>query len=684
MRTPSTPANPPLKQTLLICVALAVVTLIVFWPVHRFDFINYDDTDYVAKNPRIQEGFTSSAIQWAFTESHSSNWHPVTWLSHMLDWQLFGKNAGGHHMVNVMFHIANSLLLFVLLRRMTQTTWPGAFVAALFALHPLHVESVAWVAERKDVLSTFLWLLTTWHYVRFAQARHALPPRRSALDYSLALLFFALGLMSKPMLVTLPFTLLLLDFWPLRRMAGNNNSREITLPRLKSSIVEKIPFFALIVISSALTFWAQRKGGAVTSLNALSLEGRISNALISYPRYLGKMLWPENLTILYPHPWQWPIWIAIAAALFLIGVTVVAIRNRQKHPYLIVGWLWFLGTLVPVIGLVQVGMQAIADRYAYIPLIGIFIAVTWWAWSVFGEPSKNRTALGVVAAVILIGCTLATAKQLQHWQNSGTLFSRAVTLTKKNFLAHNNLGFYLYENGNVDEAIQHFQSAIQIYPQFEISWRNMGQALDEKHRYAEAVTHYEKALQLNPGHLEVRNRLGNSLSEIGRVDEAIGHYNYVLERQPENVDAHNNLGVALAMKGQLADALVHLEKAVALNPRSASAHSNLGNAYAVQQKVDLAISHYKTALSLNTDDARTHNNLGNALAAKGMLAEAIENYRAAIRMEPVNPEAHLNLGLALARNGARNEAILELEEALRQRPNYPDAQQQLHALRSSN
>lgn len=691
---PASPTRPWRARS--ICLLLSIAVLLVFWPVVGFEFINYDDPDYVSSNTHVQKGVTWENVKWAFAESHASNWHPLTWISHMLDWQFFGNQPGGHHMMNVLLHLGSTLLLFLVLRKMTGAAWPAAFVAALFALHPLHVESVAWVAERKDVLSAFFWILTMLVYAHYVE-QAALRSKWRAPLYLLTLVCFALGLMAKPMVVTLPFVLLLLDYWPLNRFgkgapgAGNAATIPRTPPaRVGLSVIirelprlalEKIPFFALIAISSALTFWAQKKGGAVTSLHALPVASRVSNAVISYPRYLGKMLWPENLAVLYPHPWKWHLGLALAAGLFLVAATVIVIRQWEKRPYLAVGWFWFLGTLVPVIGLVQVGLQSIADRYTYIPLIGIFMAIAWVAYEfVVRTPAQKRTMV-IAASIVLLLCAVKTSMQLRYWKNSGTLFSHAVKVTEKNFLAHNNLGFYLYNNKQqTNAAMTHYEAALRIYPQFEIAWNNMGYALAGLNRFQEAIIHYKQALKLNPKHADVHNNLGNALGTVGQDAEAIEHYMEALKINPNHVDAHNNLGVALSQQGKPDEGMQHLRKSVELNPKYASARSNLGNALAIAGKIDEAIEQYDVALQLKPDDAQAHNNIGNALSAKNRLDEAVEHYRTALKLNANNPEAECNLGFALVKQGKLEEARLHLTQALRLRPNYPEAQRQLDML----
>jgi tetratricopeptide (TPR) repeat protein len=671
-----------------LCWLLALATLTVFLPVARQGYVNYDDSDYVTENAHVQSGLKWANVVWAFTTGHASNWHPLTWLSHMLDCQLFGSKAGPQHLVSVGFHIANTLLLFLLLRRMTGALWRSALVAALFALHPLHVESVAWVSERKDVLSAFFFLLTVGAYVRYVevQSRRAKvqspgagAPRftlHASRYYLLSLLFFALGLMSKPMLVTMPFVLLLLDYWPLQRSRPSAlNSQPSTFFRL---VAEKAPFVLLAAASSVVTFIVQRKGGAVST--ALTFGERIANALVSYVRYIGKMFWPENLSILYPHPGHWPAWQVMASASVLLAVSVAVILMGRKRPYLVVGWLWFCGTLIPVIGLVQVGIQSMADRYTYVPLIGLFIMLAWGIAELIPVRPWRGSALAVGAAALLAACACLTGRQIRFWRDSEALFRHAVQVTRNNYLAYNNLGFYLSGQGRTTEAMENYRLALKINPAYEDALNNLGYALAGQKKYAEAIPLYEAALRIKPLHAEVHNNLGNALSETGKIDDAIKHYLIALQQKPDHADAHNNLGIALAMKGKLDEAITHFHEAIRCKPSYASAHSNLGNALAVQHKLDEAIKEYLESLRLKPDDARAHNNLGNALAEQGKVEDAIEHYREALRLNADNPEAHFNLALALIRQGKREEASAHLTEALRLKPDYAEAQAQLKSM----
>jgi len=665
--------------------------------------VDYDDGDYVTGNVHVQSGLGWESSAWAFKTGHASNWHPLTWLSHELDCQLFGLRAGGHHLTSVFFHIANSVLLLLVLLRMTGALWRSAVVAGLFALHPLHVESVAWVSERKDVLSTFFCLLSVGAYVAYAEragvkasSGDALAWRRRA-AYWAAWLCFALGLMSKPMLVTLPFVLVLLDYWPLGRVeAALAPPRRFA--RLLPLLVEKVPFLILSAVSSVVTVVVQRHGGAVSSLSILPLGARAENAAVSVARYIGKTLWPAKLSVLYPHPGHWPVWSVVGSLLLLAGISAgVAVLGRRR-PYLPVGWLWFLGTLVPVIGLVQVGVQSMADRYMYLPSIGLFILEVWGVGDVLIKEerlggkavrseeerrfSKAFTGWGpVVAGALLIGCCLASAHQITYWRDSEALFRHATEVTQGNYLAYNNLGFYLSNHGKAAEAMSEYQKSLDINPAYADALNNMGYALAGQKKYAEAIGYYERALRLQPENAEVHNNLGNALGSVGKSEEALQEYRTALRLNPEHADAHNNLGVALAMQGKLAEAVDQFHEAIRFKRDYASAHSNLGNAFAVQHRLDEAIAQYQEALRLSPSDAQTQNNLGNALAEQGKVPDAVSHYERAIQLNADNPEAHFNLGMALLRLGQRTDAAAHFAEALRLKPDYAQARMQLEAVR---
>jgi tetratricopeptide (TPR) repeat protein len=655
----------------LICLLLIAAALAVFWRALDCDFVNYDDPAYVTSNPDVQHGLTWPGFLWALRSGAGSNWHPLTWLSHMADVSLYGMNARGHHLTSLLLHAANAALLFLVLTNLTGAVGRSALVAALFALHPLRVESVVWISERKDVLSTLFWMLAVWAYACYAK-RPKPSGGRGALAYALALLFFALGLMAKPMLVTLPFVLLLLDYWPLRRLQAG---------KLPGLLLEKTPFFLLAVVSSAVTFVVQQRGGAVSAMAALPLGPRVGNVFISYVRYLGKTFWPVDLSVLYPHPRHWPVAEVGGAIILLTLISAWVVWRGARQPYLMVGWLWFLGMLVPVIGLVQVGIQSMADRYTYVPVVGVLIMVIWGAYDWLGNSAPGRWVFGVGGALAVAACALLTPRQIGYWTNSETLFAHAAAVTEDNYLAYNNIGFYLSNKGENAKAMPYYQSSLRINPNYEEAHNNLGFALVAMGRQQEAIAEYIKALSLKPELTEAHNNLGNALAAVGRTDESIHEYLVALQENPRHAQAHNNYGIALATHGKLDEAIEQFHMAIRDKENYASAHSDLGNALALQGKWNDAIGEYLICLKSNPNDPQLHNNLANVLTQQGRLDEAVEHYRTALKLNPQNPEAHCNLGYCLAKQGRRAEAEEQYTQALAQRPDYPQARQQLVALR---
>ncbi|HEV2392730.1 MAG TPA: hypothetical protein VG146_10255 [Verrucomicrobiae bacterium] len=488
---------------LLLSALLIALAVAAFWPVLRNGFINYDDPDYVTQTPQVLAGLTWRGLAWAFTTGWAGNWHPLTWASHMLDVTLFGVSPGAHHAVNLLLHVTNTLLLFFLLKRLTGSLWRSALVAGLFAVHPMHVQTVAWVSERKDLLSAFFGFLTIWAYANYAaKAPHA---RRSTLDvlppYLLSLALFALGLMSKPMLVTLPFVLLLLDFWPLQRLQPSLRS---VSPRI---LIEKLPFLALSAISSFVTLRVQQAGGAVATLNALPLSARLANALVSYCRYLGKLFWPADLTVFYPQPANWALWQVAAAAALLLAISIAVLFGTRRFPFLATGWFWFLGMLIPVIGIVQVGAQSMADRYSYLPFVGLFIALTWLTAEMASQHAIPRKLTFALGFMLLAACAMASNVQTRYWKDTLTLFQHALSVTPDNSVARFSLGKALAEQGKLNEASYELQRALQIDPGFAKAQGQLASVLADEGRCAEAIHHYELALQSDPNVPEALNNL---------------------------------------------------------------------------------------------------------------------------------------------------------------------------------
>jgi tetratricopeptide (TPR) repeat protein len=572
-----TSLRPDRKFFLLACLVLALGTLVLYSPVAQFSFVDFDDDEYVSENPVTQAGLTWQGLQWAFNGIHVGNWHPLSWLSHELDCQLFGLHAGAHHLVNVAFHIANTLLLFALLRGLTGAAGRSAFVAALFAWHPLHVESVAWVAERKDVLSTFFWLLTLMAYARYTNEAK-LKTKDAKRFYALALLACAAALLSKPMAVTLPFTLLLLDVWPLKRFP----IFDFQFPIFAKMFIEKIPFFFLSLALCAVTFLAQHGAGAVS---ALAWSIRLANVPVAYLRYLGKTFWPADLAIVYPYVYHWPVATVAGAVLLLALVSALALARVRRQPWFAVGWFWFLGTLVPVIGFVQVGAQAMADRYFYIPSIGLFIALVWGATELCAARPNGKFLLSVLGGSALAGCVLVTSAQIENWRNSTSLFLHALGVTQNNYVADNALGKAFERAGDNGRALVLYREAVRIEPRYPISQYNLGLAL-----------------------------IG-----FGLQDEALEHLAAAAQLDPRNADAQFNLGIFFSQNQRLPDAVQCFQAALAVRPDFAAAHARLAETLVKLEKFPDAAAHFREALRWQPDQDKVKKELADLLAAQPAL-----------------------------------------------------------------
>jgi tetratricopeptide (TPR) repeat protein len=627
-----------------ISLLLILLTLAVYWQVRTYDFLNFDDDLYVAKNSHVKNGITPESIIWAFTTLSTGNWHPLTWLSHMLDIQFFGMNPHAHHLINLLLHIVNSLLLFHIFKKMTGDIFRSGFIAALFALHPMHVESVAWIAERKDGLSTFFWMLTVWSYLRYVK-------NQNLNRYLLLILFFTLGLMAKPMLVTLPFVLLLLDFWPQGRLRVMRSDQQKNIKPVDSAIrllLEKTPLFLLAAASSIVTFIAQRQGRNVASFEAVPFLTRVANAIVAYVDYIEKMFWPSNMAVLYPYPNSVSLWKIGFSCTILITVSLMVLRYVKQRPYLMIGWLWYLGTLVPVIGLVQVGNQYMADRYSYIPYIGLFIMIAWGVPGLLKQWRYKKIGIAITTTVIFTILMTITSLQARHWKNSIALFNHALKVTADNFLAHNNLGTALAEQGRIDEAIDHWLEAIRIKPDYETPYNNLGLAYEKQGRIEEAVQNYVKALRINPDYELAHFNLGNVYFKEGRPNEAIRHYREAIRISPEYVNAYYRLANALFEIGQVDEAINQLMKAVTIKPDFLIAQNNLGNALRMQGRLDEAIEHYIKAIQIDNNYADAHNNLGIALIQKGKIELAIIQFQKALEINPDFSFARNNLRKALS------------------------------------
>ncbi|HEV8497767.1 MAG TPA: tetratricopeptide repeat protein [Gemmatimonadaceae bacterium] len=595
------------RREWLVCAGLALGIAAIYAPVATHGFVNWDDPEYVTNNPMVRRGITLVGLWWASTTTHAANWHPVTWLSHMVDVQIFGLQAGWHHIVSVLLHITSSVLLFGWLRRTTGAFGRSAVVAALFAVHPTHVESVAWVAERKDTLSTVFLMVSLWTYTEYVR-------RPSRWRYLAVFVSVALGLMAKPMLVTLPFVLLLVDVWPLRRFSFSQQEGGKWLPPWRL-VTEKLPLLALSVASAVATFVAQSRGGAVARLDAYPFGLRAVNALISYVAYIGQAFWPARLAVVYPPRAVPAVWTVAAAFATLVLITALVIRSATRRPYALVGWLWYLGTLVPVIGLVQVGSQPMADRYTYVPLIGLFIIVVWGAHDLFAGRVAWRSVPAVGAAIAISACAVLARAQVGYWRDDLTLWTHALAVTGPNSRAHNNLANALSDRHDVADAIAHYREAVKIKPDFGEAHSNLANSLAGQGMVDEAEREYEAALRYRPTDPFAHNGLGSLLDEQGKLAEAISHYEAALRTAPDMADVHNNLAVALTKQGRLDDAISEFLQAIRANPSGASFHYNLGVTLIQRGDSAQARKHLEAALELNPGFDAARQALG-ALASK--------------------------------------------------------------------
>jgi tetratricopeptide (TPR) repeat protein len=679
----------------LICATLAIITIITFWQLKDCGFINYDDSMYVYENAYVQSGLNWDNVKQAFSSELaklSGHWHPVTWLSWMIDYQFFGLNATAYHLVNLFFHVVNTLLLFLLLLRMTKNIWPCAFVAALFAIHPLHVESVAWIAERKDVLSTFFWMLTLGAYSYYVEN----PGFRR---YFFVLLFFVLGLMAKPMLITLPFVLLLLDYWPLRRFGEINPRQKVQTEALKTvtsdqqkkkskkkntvkeileakktdhpeykwSLIypllwEKIPLFVLALLSSIVTYFAAQSAGAVHS-ESIPLFIRIGNAFISYIAYIGKMIWPSNLVVFYPYAKLMIPWQVLGSILLLIAITLVVIWRVKKFPYLAVGWLWYIGTLVPVIGIVQAGSQAMADRYTYIPLIGLFIMLAWGVPELLKKWKYGKEMLFAASALSIVCLSVISWKQVGYWQNNFTLYDHALVVNDNSWLAYDNRGVAYYSQGRYKQAIEDFNRAIEIKPRHEKTYNNRGNAYQTLGGYRQAIDDFNKAIEVKPDFPEAYNNRGNAYLFLGNYKKAIEDMNKAIEIKPDYATAYNSRGNACQALGNYHQAIEDYGRAIENKPRYAEAYYNRGTAYNKLGNYQRAIEDLNRAINLKPDYPEAYVNRGFAYKGLGNYQQAIEDYGSAIQIKPDYTFAYLNRGAAYVNLGNNDMALNDLKMA---------------------
>ena len=605
--------------TLAVCLGLLIAVAIVFSQTLRFDFVNFDDTAYVYQNAHVRKGLTWQNFGWAFSHFYQCNWHPLTWLSHMADYQMFGLLwPGGHHLTAVLLHSATVLLLFLVLLRMTGQRWPSAGVAALFAVHPLHVESVAWVAERKDVLSAFFFVLTLAAYVGYVRRPF------SVVRYLLVVLCFALGLLAKPMLVTLPFVLLLLDYWPLRRLGINPPERSAaedmpSAASFRQVVLEKIPLLLMAIASCVVTWLAQR--GAIKPLDRFPLADRVANALVSYGAYLIQVIWPTGLAAQYPYIEDQPAWAVAASLVLLAAISATAIAWRRRFPYLLVGWLWYLGMLIPVIGLVQVGDQARADRYMYLPMIGPALALAWGITE-FARTTVRRRVCGIASAAALAALTFAAWRQADYWHDSEALWTRALSCTRGNWLALNNLGSLCMKTDRLDQAIAYFEAALDVRPNLALTQNNLGLARAAQNDFDAAFSHFRKAIDIDPNNAETHNDFALALAKAGKDGPAITHYEEALRIRPDYAEAHSNYALALQSAGQPDAALDHLRTAVKIWPDDAEACNNLGFALYLKGQLDDAIFYLQRAVVLKPEFGVARQNLAAVKQARAALRRA--------------------------------------------------------------
>ncbi len=631
------------RQIILVMICLTFLLLMIYWDLQYHDFINYDDPTYVLENYYVKAGFTWEGIGWAFRDIHTGYWHPLSWFSHMADFQLFGMRAGGHHWTSLLIHILNTLILFHILRLLTGELWKSAAVSCLFAIHPLNVESVAWVAERKNLLSSFFWMTTLWAYVHYD--RHP-----SMFRYLAVVILFLAGLLSKPMVVTLPFVLILIDFWPLKRIGYDpGNIGKAAWGGLPFKIVrqgllvEKIPLFLMSLVMSGGTIWAVSHEQGLASLNVVSLGTRIAHALVSYVVYLGKLLWPVNLSVFYPHPMHVPLWQSLVCALLLGLITWICIFWCRSKPYLLVGWLWYLGVLFPVIGILQAGHQAMADRYAYLPFIGVFIMIVWGGAAFLKRFQRGKLLTGSVALTLVLFFSLCARYQLHFWDNSVLLFSRALEVTERNWVAHNNLGAALLKEGKIPAAIRHFEEVLRIKPDYTYAHNNMGLALTSQGSTMEAQSFYLEALRYRPNFVEAYNNIGVALTDQGKYEEAGSYFRRALHFRPHYPEALNNLGYVHARQGRYEEAIRYFDEALRLKPDYVAALNNAGSALSQSGRTREGIERFSRALRIAPDDVMAHNNIGIALANLGRYEAAARHFQEILRIDPHHDEARKNL-----------------------------------------
>jgi protein O-mannosyl-transferase len=677
------------NPTLLVCLLLACATLTLYWPVHTHEFVNYDDWDYVSKNPHLRAGVSKDAIHWAFSSISGANtyWHPLTWMSHMLDCQLFGVKPGPHHLVSAFFHTVNVLLLFLVLNRMTCAFWRSALVAALFASHPLQIDTVAWIAERKNLLSVFFVLLCLAAYQRYAR-------KRSLWRYLPVFFLFCLALMSKALVVTLPCLLLVLDFWPLRRLSLSNLSSKTSSPEaggrqpqihypaasLQFLILEKLPLFIPVAVSCYLMILKHQLLGEISSGETLPLGARICNALVSYMRYCGKTIWPAHLAVYYPHPGWWPVWQVAVAIAFLSGVSFLVLWSARSRPYLLAGWLWFLGSLVPAIGIVQAGLQSMADRFFYLPAIGLLIMLVWGMAELFARWPQGKLLLPTLSAASLLVASLLTTRQLRHWQNTSTLFEHDLAVAGDNFIARNILAEVCFAKGHYEEALAHLRKAVDLQPANYTGYSGIALVLNAQGKFAEAIPFSQKALAIEPAYPDAHANLGVSFQKLGRLAEAEEQLREAVRLAPDcaqSAEFCGRLAIVLLQQGKLDQALPLFEQSLRADPNNLDIRAQYISLLLKQGSLGQAVAQGQTALRLAPESPDALNNYGAALFAQGSAEQALVCFQKALQLKPGFPEAHNNCGIALAAQGGFDQAIPHFKEAVRVKPDFLDAHSRL-------
>jgi len=656
-----------IPSELIICCVIAMCVYAVYSRVGGYDFITLDDNQYVFENTHVKNGLSIGSIHWAFTNTETSIWIPVTWLSYMADYELWGLNPGGFHRTNALFHIVNALLIFLLFRMMTGTLWPCVVIAGLFAVHPLQVESVAWVTERKDVLSVFFMFTALIAYVHYTRLK-------TLYRYCMVVILFTLGLLSKPMIVTFPFVLILLDYWPLHRLfrvkpstTGDSGKKKRNHPHVGNIdlhiLAEKVPFLALSVAVSVITLTAFTASEPVLRLDSLTPGHRFSNSLVSYATYLKNIVWPVNLPIFYPNdrgvlpPW--------GALLLVILITIMAIRLRKRYPFIFFGWLWFLGTLIPVIGIFPTGIQVMADRFTYMPIMGIFTMITWYGASIMKGKKHERLMKILAAGTVLALLSAASWVRLGYWRDNTTLFAQAVRVTNDHWLAYNSLGTGFEFEGDLVKAAEYYREAVRINPYYCYARYNLGRVYALTGDYDQAGEQFATVLSFMPDFADAHYNLALVLHHQGKLDMAAEHYEQSLRIKKDNYYARWNLGRIYEDRGDISEAMDQYTRALRLNPDFAEAHYNLGNVLAEEGRLAESIRHYSDALRIRPDYTEALNNLGNVLEHLGRYNEAVDNYAKALVIKPDNPVLHSNMGAVLQKLGKTGEAAAHFHEAER-------------------